>query len=72
MTRVSSKLEAAVELAMAGPEFEHACLMTTVMMMVKSRTLELSDDDGLNDGRTMDERRSSSWRRQQQFTATEK
>ena len=63
VTRVSSKLEA-VE-AMAGPEFEHACLMTTVMMMVKSRTLELSDDDGLNDGRTMDDDAAAAEAKQQ-------
>ena len=51
----SLEVEAAVEEAAVnrssggGPEFEHA-LMTTVMMMVKSRTLELSDDVVLNEG----------------------
>ena len=51
----SLEVEAAVEEAAVnrssggGPEFEHALMTTELMMMVKSRTLELSDDVDVDD-----------------------
>ena len=52
LEQVDSSLEveaAAANRSGGGPEFEHALMTTELMMMVKSRTLELSDDVDVDD-----------------------